>query len=49
MKTSYREKDYAFGEKMLTLRTEMSLTQAGLAAHLGVSRRAVEDWEAGSA
>src|SRR5579864_4730536 len=48
MKTSYRERDYAFGEKMLKLRTEIGLTQAGLANKLGVSRRAVAEWEAGN-
>jgi len=34
---------------MLTLRTTIGLTQAGLAERLGVSRRAVAEWEAGSA
>jgi WD40 repeat protein/transcriptional regulator with XRE-family HTH domain len=33
---------------MLTLRTTIGLTQAGLADQLGVSRRAVAEWEAGS-
>ena len=49
MKSSsrYGERDYAFGQAMLTLRTSISLTQAGLAEHLGVSRRAVAEWEAG--
>ncbi len=46
---SYRERDYAFGQAMLTLRTNLGLTQAGLADRLGVSRRAVAEWEAGSA
>src|SRR5437588_3939254 len=32
---------------MLTLRTAIGLTQAGLAKHLGVSRKAVGEWEAG--
>src|SRR6476646_387144 len=45
---SYRERDYAFGQAMLTLRTAIGLTQAGLAEILGVSRRAVSEWEAGS-
>jgi WD40 repeat protein/transcriptional regulator with XRE-family HTH domain len=48
MKTSYRERDYAFGQSMLTLRSAVGLTQAGLASHLGVSRRAVGEWEMGS-
>ena len=45
---SYHERDYAFGQAMLKLRTSIGLTQAGLAALLGVSRRAVGEWEAGS-
>jgi transcriptional regulator with XRE-family HTH domain len=47
-RSSYGERDYAFGRAMLTLRTNIGLTQAGLAALLGVSRRAVAEWEAGS-
>src|SRR6266849_1197193 len=46
--SSYGERDYAFGQMMLTLRTHIGLTQAGLAERLGVSRRAVAEWEAGS-
>src|SRR5215467_15608949 len=49
MRTSYAEHDYAFGQLMLTLRTTIGLTQAGLADRLGISRRAVAEWEAGSA
>jgi transcriptional regulator with XRE-family HTH domain len=45
---SYGERDYAFGQRMLTLRNAIGLTQAGLANRLGVSRRAVAEWEAGS-
>jgi len=45
---SYREHDYTFGQTMLRLRKSIRLTQAGLAALLGVSRRAVGEWEAGS-
>src|SRR6266566_5761676 len=45
---SYRERDYAFGQVMLKLRTSIGLTQAGLTHLLGVSRRAVGEWEAGS-
>ena len=46
--SSFGERDYAFGRAMLTLRTTIGLTQAGLAERLGVSRRAVAEWEAGS-
>ncbi len=45
---SYSERDYAFGQIMLALRTTIGLTQAGLGDLLGVSRRAVARWEAGS-
>ncbi|MFL5658749.1 MAG: NB-ARC domain-containing protein [Ktedonobacteraceae bacterium] len=44
---SYSERDYAFGQIMLSLRTNIGLTQAGLGDLLGVSRRAVAQWEAG--
>jgi len=44
----YGERDYAFGQRMLTLRTALGLTQVGLADLLGVSRQAVGEWEAGS-
>ncbi len=46
-RTLYGERDYAFGQLMLTLRTATGLTQAGLATLLGVSRHAVGGWEAG--
>ncbi|EFH86187.1 eIF2A-related protein [Ktedonobacter racemifer] len=45
---SYRERDYTFGQAMLKLRNSISLTQAALADLLGVSRRAVGEWEAGN-
>src|SRR5258708_11524931 len=44
---SYRERDYAFGQMILTLRTHIGLTQEGLGERLGVSRRAVAPLEAG--
>jgi len=44
----YGERDYSFGQTMLALRTAIGLTQMGLADHLGISRRAVGEWEAGS-
>src|SRR2546421_5222359 len=47
-RSSYGERDYAFGQTMLSLRTAIGLTQAGMAEHLGVSRHAVGEWEAGS-
>src|SRR5260370_34471061 len=45
--SSYRERDYAFGQLMLTVRTKLGLTQTELADILGVRRRAVIDWEGG--
>jgi transcriptional regulator with XRE-family HTH domain len=45
---SYREPDHSFGQTMLTLRTAIGLTQTKLAGFVGVSRRAVGDWEAGT-
>jgi transcriptional regulator with XRE-family HTH domain len=44
---TYGERDYAFAQLMLTLRTTIGLTQAGLGERLGVSRRAVAEWEGG--
>jgi len=44
---SYGERDYAFGQLILTLRTTIGLSQAGLGGRLGVSRRAVAEWEGG--
>ncbi len=46
-RSAYRERDYAFGQRMLTLRSAIGLTQARLAALLGVSRQSVADWESG--
>jgi transcriptional regulator with XRE-family HTH domain len=43
----YRERDYAFAQLVLTLRTAIGLSQAGLAERLGASRRAVAEWEGG--
>jgi WD40 repeat protein/transcriptional regulator with XRE-family HTH domain len=43
----YRERDYAFGQRILTLRTQLGLTQTGLGERLHISRRAVTEWEAG--
>src|SRR5438105_6500751 len=45
---SYRQRDDAFGQSTLALRTALGLTQAELAERLRVSGRAVREWEAGS-
>jgi len=42
---SYGERDYAFGQAMLALRTTMGLTQADLAERLRVSRKAIGRWD----
>lgn len=47
-KVIHQNRDYAYGAAMLTLRTAIGLTQDGLARYLGVSRRAVGDWETGN-
>ncbi len=46
-RASYGERDYAYGQRMLTLRTILGLTQTELADTPGVSRRAVAQWEGG--
>ena len=48
MKThTYGDRDYAFGQAMVTLRTAIGLTQVELARFLGISRHAVQGWEGG--
>jgi len=46
-RSPYGERDYAFGQLMLTLRMGIGLTQVGLAERLGVSRHTVGEWEGG--
>ena len=41
---SYRERDYAFGQRILTLRRQIGLTQTGLAELLHLTKRAVGEW-----
>ena len=43
----YRERRYAFGQQLLTLRTRAALTQIALASQIGVNRRSVQNWETG--
>src|SRR3989440_9828175 len=45
--SSYRERASALGQVMLTLPPSLELTQPELADLLGVTRRAVIDWEGG--
>jgi len=46
--SDYSDRDYAFGQQILVLRTTSNLTQSGLAELLGISRQAVVGWEAGA-
>jgi transcriptional regulator with XRE-family HTH domain len=41
--------DYAFGNKILELRTQLGLSQTELARMLGVTNKAVSKWETGKA
>lgn len=43
----YPARNYALGEYLLTLRSRTKLTQAELAARVGVHRRSVQKWESG--
>src|SRR5512132_3987148 len=43
----YRERRYAFGQQLLTIRTRVALTQSALAEAIGVHRRSVQNWETG--
>jgi len=43
-----KARDYAFGIATLTLREKAHLTQQELATHIGISTRALQNWESGS-
>lgn len=43
----YRDRKYAFGKQILTLRTRAGLTQHALAQQVGVHVRSVQNWEVG--
>ncbi|GCE29481.1 hypothetical protein KDA_49650 [Dictyobacter alpinus] len=45
----YKERDYAFGQAMLTLRMQIGVTQTSLAERLSITRKAINRWEAGDA
>ncbi len=47
-RAAYPERDYSFGQQILSLRTTSQLAQAGLAERLGVSRPVAVGWEAGT-
>lgn len=46
-KRAYPIRNYAVGQALLTLRSRAKLTQAELAAQLGLHRRSVQKWETG--
>ena len=48
MKTSYSKRDYDFGHRMFKLRSTISLSQEQLGKHIGISGRAVSEWETGT-
>ncbi|HEX5689076.1 MAG TPA: helix-turn-helix domain-containing protein, partial [Roseiflexaceae bacterium] len=43
----YRQRKYAFGKQLLTLRMRLSLSQTQIAETVGVHRRSFQNWEAG--
>jgi transcriptional regulator with XRE-family HTH domain len=46
---SYKERKYDVGQRLLTLRSKAKLTQAELAALVGVTRRSIQNWETSAA
>lgn len=46
-RSKYRERDYAFANRCVTVRTSIGITQAELAKTVGVSEQAVQKWEGG--
>ncbi len=46
-RSAYRDRDYGFGQLVLTLRTRIGVSQVELATLIGISRRAVVGWEGG--
>jgi WD40 repeat protein/transcriptional regulator with XRE-family HTH domain len=46
---SYKERKYEVGQRLLMLRTRAKLTQAELAALVGVTRRSIQNWETSAA
>jgi WD40 repeat protein/transcriptional regulator with XRE-family HTH domain len=45
---SYKQRAYAVGELLVTLRTRGKFTQTQLADHIGVNRRSIQNWEIGA-
>jgi transcriptional regulator with XRE-family HTH domain len=48
MNNSYRERDYTFGQIILTLRNKLKMTQSQLGDNIGISGRSVSEWETGN-
>ncbi len=44
----YKERKFAVGQRLLTLRTRAKLTQTELAGLVGVNRRSLQNWESGA-
>ncbi|MCL4301393.1 MAG: AAA family ATPase [Anaerolineae bacterium] len=45
----YQDRKYEVGQRLLSLRTRTRLTQTDLAGLMGVNRRSIHNWEAGTA
>src|SRR5205807_5511194 len=44
----YRPRDFVFGLRLLSLRKRTALTQEAVALHVGVTEKAIRNWEGGS-
>src|SRR6266550_3580722 len=44
----YKPRDFAFAQRLLTLRKQAALTQEEMALHVGVTEKAMRNWEGGS-
>src|SRR5438105_2358663 len=44
----YKLRDFAFAQRLLTLRKRAALTQEAVALHVGVTEKALRNWEGGS-
>src|SRR5947208_3417679 len=44
----YKLRDYVFAQRLLSLRKRTALTQEAVALHVGVTEKAIRNWEGGS-
>src|SRR5205809_2950837 len=44
----YKLRDFVFAQRLLTLRKRAALTQEAVALHVGVTEKAIRNWEGGS-